>query len=306
MKKPIYINEHEFSRAFPDDSRCERFLHAIRAVENFKCINKECKLPLFDYVPHYKRKYLRCRGCQQKVFPAAGTIFESNRRGLKKCFDILFQVLSTPSGVSIAQLKKRVGGDKDALRVFVEKIQTHCGIVTDFYFDNPDYPVQVDESYVKTGPKGLGRDFPFATGRGSENNTPYEVYTEHITGKTKIERIRGVDSDTLDALIQNRVSKNVKIYSDSFKGYNNLNNIGYKYHGKVNHKRQWVFKGVQTQAAENVNSQVKRAYRNHNSISDDKLQGFADLISFQRSFRLERDWGFIVFLKSLPPYYRPS
>lgn len=299
-----HIEDKEFNAAFPDDSRCERYLHHLRAKGDFRCINDKCYCLLLDYVPHYKRKYLRCKGCQHKEYPAAGTLFENNHRGLKVCFDILYYIISAPGGISISGLKKKVGGSPDSLKTFVEKIHAQCEIATNFYFNNPQHAVQVDESYIKTSPKGLGRNFNFAQGRGSEWNTAYGVITDHISGITKTFPLPGIDSDTFDDIFLQRVSKDSKIYTDQFPGYNNLKNLGFAKHQTVNHKQEWVRGEIQTQATENFHSNFKRTVRNHRSISDHKLPGYLALESFRKSFRTHYDFGFKAFLQSIPGYNR--
>ncbi len=115
-----HIEDKEFNAAFPDDSRCERYLHHLRAKGDFRCINDKCYCLLLDYVPHYKRKYLRCKGCQHKEYPAAGTLFENNHRGLKVCFDILYYKFLLQVVFNFGLKKSE---DHQFLKNFVEKIQ---------------------------------------------------------------------------------------------------------------------------------------------------------------------------------------
>lgn len=302
MKTIKHYTDSEFNAAFPNDSRCERYLLLSRANGNYKC--PKCNCWLYDYVPHYKRKYWRCKNCQHKIYPAALTLFENNHRGLKVCFDIVKAVLQKHGGISIADIRKSKGGSPDSLRVFVEKIYAQCIVATDFYFDNPNFAVQSDESYLKTSPKGLSRHHPFQSGRGSEWNSSYQMVKEQMTGRTKAFLIPGVDSDTLDRVTEQCVSKDVNLYTDRFGGYDNLKNLGYKNHQRITHKREWVRGEVNTQGVENAHSHFKRSLRTHMSISERKANGYLALSSFQQTYRNEPDYGFEMFIKSLPPLIR--
>ncbi|VDO25063.1 unnamed protein product [Heligmosomoides polygyrus] len=77
------------------------------------------------------------------------------------------------------------------------------------------------------------------------------------------------DSATLDDIVTRHDLPGTIIHTDSWRGYGNLNNLGY-IHRTVNHNQNFVDPntGVHTQAIESAWSHIKRAIK-----KEERIQG---------------------------------
>ncbi|KAK6047761.1 hypothetical protein COOONC_14735 [Cooperia oncophora] len=82
-----------------------------------------------------------------------------------------------------------------------------------------------------------------------------------------LEIVSSRDSSTLDGIMLRNVLPGTTIWTDSWRGYGNLGNIGF-IHSTVNHALNFVILyGVHTQSIESVWSHIKRAVKKKNGLS---------------------------------------
>lgn len=90
--------------------------------------------------------------------------------------------------------------------------------------------VEVDESYFGARRKKGKR------GRGAYGKTVvFGIYKRN--GKVYTEIVRNCSRGTLQAIIKGKVNKDSTIYSDKWRGYNGLVDLGYKKHYRLDHDK---------------------------------------------------------------------
>jgi transposase-like protein len=96
--------------------------------------------------------------------------------------------------------------------------------------------VEVDESYFGAKRKKGKR------GRGAYGKTVvFGVYKRN--GKVYTEIVRNCSRGTLQAIIKGKVNKDSTIYSDKWRGYNGLVDLGYKKHYRLDHEKDKFVSG---------------------------------------------------------------
>ena len=114
---------------------------------------------------------------------------------------------------------------------FRERIVELCNIDSPFAGE-----VEVDESYF--GAKRVKGK----RGRGAKGKTIVFGLLKR-DGKVYTEIVPDAQKDTLQAIIRGKVSIESVIYSDSWRGYNGLVDVGYDKHFRVNHSQNEFAKG---------------------------------------------------------------
>lgn len=302
MKKLSLI---EFEELIGDNWHCLWHLLIYRAKGDFRCLTDKCSGNILShYKPVYARNCFRCKICQRHHYPLVGTIMENSHKDLKLWFTVAFALLRNRNGISSSQLcRDYKEGTPRTFRRMANLIRKQMGNVLTFDFKGDGNPVEVDESYITSGTKGLGRHFPFAAGRGSERNSTFLVAKER-NGKVLCVHVDSVD-DTINEYIDSKVGKQRKFYTDEFPTYQSLKENGYVNHGQVKHRSQYMNGEVGTQSVEGFNSQLKNTLkRTYKRVSESNLQLIYNEESFRQSFKDDFDYGLEIFLQSFPPFKR--
>lgn len=302
MKKLSII---EFEELLGDNWNCLWQLLLYRAKGNFKCLTRECSGNiLLHYKPVYARNCFRCKICQRQHYPLVGTIMENSHKEVKLWFTVAFALLRNRNGISSSQLCRDFeNGTPRTFRRMANLIRKQMGNAIAFDFLGTGNPVEVDESYITSGTKGLGRHFPFAAGRGSERNSTFLVVKER-NGRALCIAVDAVD-DTINDYIKSKVGKQRKLFTDEFPTYKSLKEQGYDYHRQVKHRQQFMNGEVGTQSVEGFNSQLKNTLkRTYKRISEPNLPLIYNEESFRQSFKNDYDYGLQTFLQSFPPFKR--
>lgn len=96
--------------------------------------------------------------------------------------------------------------------------------------------VEVDESYFGAKRKKGKR------GRGAYGKTVvFGIYKRN--GKVYTEIVKNCSRGTLQAIIKGKVNKDSTIYSDKWRGYNGLVDLGYKKHYRLDHEKDEFVSG---------------------------------------------------------------
>ena len=98
--------------------------------------------------------------------------------------------------------------------------------------------VEVDESYF--GPRRI-KGVVTKRGRGTHRQPVFGVYERN--GRVYTEIIPNCKLRTLRAIIRGKIDLSSTIYSDSWKGYSGLVDVGFDKHFRVNHKKNEFSKG---------------------------------------------------------------
>jgi transposase-like protein len=295
-----HITLKNFKKQFGTESACRKELLEYRKPESGKCINPKCLGTIEKYYkPLSKRKAFNCSRCLHHFYPMVDTIFDHSHVELNDWFEIIFLNLSNRNGMSANEIHRNYGYSYPTALRMQHAIRQLMGDCLDFDLQNT--VVEVDESYVKTGTKGLNRHYKFGTGRGSERHTSILTITERH-GVAKLFVIDATDAENILPIILEHIPKSTIIYTDSFPVYRKLSSNEYGYrHAMVNHDLEFVNDSASTNSAENVFSNFKRiitgTYRN---VSENKLQLYLWESAFKHSYRNEADYGFENLLKAMP------
>lgn len=123
--------------------------------------------------------------------------------------------------------------------------------------------IEVDESYF--GPKRI-KGKATRRGRGTHRQPVFGIYERN--GRVYTEIIPDCKMRTLRAIIKGKIDLESTIYSDSWKGYGGLVDVGYKKHFRINHKRDEFSnkRGVHINGIESFWSFTKRRLTKFNGV----------------------------------------
>lgn len=126
--------------------------------------------------------------------------------------------------------------------------------------------VEVDESYHGAKRK-RGFHGKLKRGRGTKKQPVFGIFERE--GEVFTELVPDCKKKTLQALILKRILLETVIYSDGWRGYNGLVDVGYGKHFRVNHSENEFSKGkgVHINGIESFWSYTKRRLRKFNGLS---------------------------------------
>jgi transposase-like protein len=125
--------------------------------------------------------------------------------------------------------------------------------------------VEVDESYFgaarpRGAPKKLKR------GRGTLKQPVFGIFERD--GQVYTEIVPDCKKATLQGIIRGKVSLETAIFSDSWRGYNGLVDVGYDRHLRVNHSKEYSRgRGCHINGIESFWSFTKRRLRKFNGVA---------------------------------------
>lgn len=159
----------------------------------------------------------------------AGTLFERSKFPLKTWFLAIWFVTSQKNGANALGLQRVLGlGSYQTAWTWLQKLRR---AMVRPGRDRLHGNVEVDESFVGGISTGGKR------GRGAENKEivviAVEVHEPKGFGRIRMKRIDDASTDSLSAFIAEAVEPGSTILTDAWKGYNELEKLGYK-HIKTN------------------------------------------------------------------------
>lgn len=241
------------------------------------------------------RRSYQCPACGFQVYPCKDTIFEKSTTPLTYWFYAIYLQTTTRNGVAAKELERQLKiCYKTALRM-AHQIKM---LMSDKKFEKISGTVQIDETYV--GMKLMNM----------HNKQRKEIYE---SGETKFDNKTGVmgfinehkqirfevmsDYKTFAQRVNQHVSKDATIVTDSHLGYKGLD-INFVKHEVVNHfENEFVRNGYHTNAIENAWSNLKRTIKGtHIHVSAKHLQKYVDEVAFRLMNRDKQDEMFEIIL----------
>jgi Zn ribbon nucleic-acid-binding protein len=95
----------EFSRRFPTEEACWKYLLKTRWPQGYSCPKCQQRTSWF----HESRKLHECRACGFQTSATAGTLFHKSRTPLQKWFWAIYLMATSKKGVSMLYLQKHLG-----------------------------------------------------------------------------------------------------------------------------------------------------------------------------------------------------
>ena len=242
---------------------------AIWYLINNKYIPKYdiCKICNGKMSMYMKNKIYLCHNykCRKAISPFKDTVFSHAKLPINKVLHLLnLFLLKTPMNGLASYLKI----DKDTIKSYYNKFRKHINNNTKLErIGGRNKTVEVDETKIgkRKNNKGHKVDGVWVIGGIERSQLKNKVKNENR--KSFFIPIEKRNISNIDEIIKKYVKKGTTINTDCWKGYNNLNNIGYK-HQTVNHKK--FFKDpithVHTNGIEGTWSGIKRGipFRNRN------------------------------------------
>lgn len=304
------MNIREFQKKFGTRNTCLKLLLELRISPDRRCFNKDCDAPIDEFYAIMKnRNAFICRRCLKHYYPMSQSCFDHSKVAISVWFELIFDFILSRNGISAKEIQIKYGFSYKTIFKMMHTIRDMMQQAPDFKFE--ETVVEIDESYVNTGTKGLGRHYKFKRGRGSDRSTSFLTIVERGSrGRAKMFIIPNTNADSIIPLILENVERDTIIYTDSWGAYNQLRNLHYQ-HAIVNHSFEFVNieTSASTNTAENLHSNFKRMVRGtYRNISQKYSQNYANEHAFRHSFRTEEDFGFMNLLQvnmtPLQHYYK--
>jgi len=208
----------EFDNWFSTERACIDYLFRQRWPQGFVCP-----------VCHARKGWrigvdlIRCAACRYNVSVTAGTIFQGTRKPLKLWFQAVWYVTSQKFGGNALGLQRVLGfGSYQTAWTWLHKMRR---AMVRPGRDKLKGNIEVDETLVggedKGGKRGRG------AGRKSIVVIAVEVHKPKGFGRIRMQRIPDASARNLIPFVNNSVVPESTVLTDSWRGYNGLEQFGY-------------------------------------------------------------------------------
>lgn len=216
---------NEFETFFMDESKCREYIIRVRWPYGYVC--PQCGSNKTPWKTN--RGGFRCQKCDREMSVTAGTLFERSKWPLKTWFLAIWFVTSQKNGANALGLQRVLGlGSYQTAWTWLQKLRR---AMVRPGRERLHGNVEVDEAFVGGISTGGKR------GRGAENKEvvviAVEIHEPKGFGRIRMKRIEDASTDSLSTFIAEAVEPGSTILTDAWKGYNELEKLGYK-HIKTN------------------------------------------------------------------------
>lgn len=268
----------EFFKRFPDDDTCLRHLMEVRYGTDTACpkCERESQFHKVKSRPVYE-----CRHCGHQISPMAGTPFEKSRTPLQKWFYAMYLFTTSRHGVPAKELQRQLGVTyKTAWRIGHEIRKYMTDVDGDGTYGGH---VEMDETYMggyKAGAQG-GKGKPVVFGIAERKGS---LQTYVIPNRKR---------QTIQKIVDERVSKRALISTDEAVCYEYLGNAGYR-HGTVCHEYGEYVKGPHhTNSIEGFWARLKNSIKGtHVHVSRKHLAKYLGEFEYRYNMRKSPKWMF--------------
>lgn len=253
---------------FADPDNCISFLVGRRWPDGVvKC--PICGSEGAKYLPAPRRVWqCKKRHPRSQFSIKVGTIFEDSAVSLDKWLVAMWMVANCKNGVSSWEIHRSLGLTQKTAWFMLHRIRLAMDNQPFAKFGGPDSgPVEVDETYVGGRIRNMHRSkvrekfkgLPTA-GNSPHTKTPVMGMRDRETRRVLAKVIPNANRETLQNMILANVEKKSTVYTDQWRGYENLAARDFV-HDTVNHMEEYVRGQVHTQGIENFWSLLKRGLK---------------------------------------------
>lgn len=277
----------EFDQWFATEQACLDYLQRLRWPDGFVC-------PKCNGLKAWQMGsgLIRCIECHNDVSVIAGTIFHGTRKPLKLWFQAIWYVTSQKYGGSALGLKHVLGlNSYQTAWSWLHKMRRAMVRPGRQPLSGT---VEVDETLVGGKDKGGKR------GRGAGKKTivvvALEVFDPKGFGRVRMQRIPDVRSESLFPFICNVVAHGSTVVTDSWSGYNGLEQLGYV-HNKINISDSGDPAHVNLPGVHRVASLLKRWLlgTHQGAVRAEHLDYYLDEYTFRFNRRTSRSRGLLFY-----------
>lgn len=272
----------EFQDRFRTEDDCRAYLEAIRWPLGFLC-------PGCGGIESWRmeRGLHVCRSCRRQVSVTTGTIFHGTRKPISQWFQAIWLVTNQKHGVSALGLQSALGlGGYHTAWTWLHKLRR---AMVRPGRDRLSGLVEVDEIFIggeKSGKAGRG-----AGGKSLVLAMAQEVAHGRI-GRIRLKRISDASMMTIHEALDEGVEPGSTIRTDGWRGYNNLEMIGYK---RLMIRKEAVVGEDALPLVNRVASLLKRwaLGTHHGAIRPSYLDFYLDEFTFRFNRRTSRSRGLL-------------
>lgn len=242
-------------------------------VNNY--VNKfdKCKKCEHDTILNLKKKLYVCKyyKCRRALSPLKGTIFNKLRLPLNIQLHILYLFLGkAPSSFISSSLQI----DKNTVSRYNKLFRKY---IKDKQLMNPrnkiggrNEIIEIDETKIAKRKYNKGHKVEGAWVIGGIQRSRLKNKVKNENKKIFLEPIEERNIENINEIINKYIKKGTTIYTDCWKGYNDLNKIGYK-HKTVNHKKHFKdpITGIHTNTIEGTWNGLKQSIISRNRNKKD-------------------------------------
>lgn len=203
----------DFFDKYKTDLDCLEYLAMIKWKDGYKC--SKCN---HDKYTVRKANFARdCNRCHHIESPTANTLFHKVKFGVRKAFGIAFEMSATTKSISASQIAKRYSVSRPTAWLFMHKVRK---AMKSSELHPMEGIVFVDE-FVYGGREDLKQ------GRSNDSNkkkivVALELDENRGVKRTYFKKIEDYSSTELSKIFESHISKQAKVNTDKWTGYNPL------------------------------------------------------------------------------------
>ncbi len=199
-----------FGNFFNNEESCKEYLFQVKFGKGFSCTR--C-----NHTEAYKGSKpftMICKSCKYSESSTSNTLFHKNQFGLVKAFHIIYDMTTTPNGISANHAAKKYEIKYDNIWLFMKKVRVSMESTANFPMTGKVY---IDEFVIGGYEKG-------AVGRKNKSKKIKMIMAVETTDKNKIKRVYTMKIDDysgeeLRKIFEKHISKEAKVYTDEWRGY---------------------------------------------------------------------------------------
>ena len=266
----------QFMDKFDSDKTCRDYLRKLLYPENPSC--PKCGYHRMHYceTESLKSRVFACHKCTHTRSLMKDTMFYRTNIPLRKWFIAIYVFTVHDNGITVKKMSELLDIGNCSAWHLLQRIRK--SLHTQNLSKKLCGQVEADETYV--GGKMKGK-----TGRGSQNKK-IVFGTIERKGRVYAKVVENCSKRTLQPIINKKIRKRAKIYTDKWAGYRGLSNSNYKHFTIKHSSGNYVDGIIHTNTIESFWNNVKSTIRTHRSVSRKHLQKYVDAVVFFYNSRL--------------------
>jgi transposase-like protein len=241
---------------FSDPDNCLNYMVARRWPNGVVC--PTCGRTDVRFLKNQRKWQCKSVHPKRQFTLKTGTVMEESPISLEKWLPAMWLLSNCKNGISSYELAKDLGVTQKSAWFMLHRIRVAMQTGTFLKLGGPA-PVEVDETFIGGKLKNMhkGRKERVKASANPDNEVAVMGLLDRESRQVRAQVIPNVKRETLQNEILRQIEKGSKVYTDGWKGYNQLEANEY-IHETVTHLDEYVRGQVHTQGIENFWSLLKR------------------------------------------------